>query len=118
PAPGSVPADGPEHGRRQSLAHCQSQAPCVRRSTPGGPRVKLSVTYLYTIARYGYPPRIEDDFKALAEIERLGFHYLEMEGLGPRHTEAVSRRRDDLKKCLADHGIHVHNFCAVDANLV
>ncbi len=80
--------------------------------------MKLSITYLYTIACYGYPPKVEDDFKALAEIEKLGFHYLEMEGLGAEHAAAVSARRHDLKKCLDDHGIQVHNFCAVDPNLV
>lgn len=80
--------------------------------------MKLSITYLYTIVRYGYPPSIDDDFKALAEIENMGFHYLEMEGLGPQHAQAVSARRDEFKKRLDDHGIHVHNFCAVDADLV
>ena len=38
--------------------------------------MKVSITYLYTITKYGYPPSIEDDFKALADIERLGFHLM------------------------------------------
>lgn len=80
--------------------------------------MRISITYLYTIFRYGYPPRIEDDFKALAEIEQMGFHFLEMEGLGAEHARAVWNRRKDLKKCLDDHGIHVHNFCSVDPDLV
>jgi sugar phosphate isomerase/epimerase len=80
--------------------------------------VRLSITYLYAIARYGYPPKVEDEFKALADIERMGFHYLEMEGLGGEHTETVYRRRADFAKALADHGIHVHNFCGVDPDLV
>ena len=80
--------------------------------------MKISITYLYTIYKYGYPPKIEDDFKALADIEQLGFHYLEMESLGPEHGEQVWRRRADLKKCLEDHRIHVHNFCVVDPDLV
>ena len=42
--------------------------------------MKISITYLYTILSI-YPPKPEDDFKALADIERWGFWYLEMEGL-------------------------------------
>jgi len=80
--------------------------------------MKISITYLYTIFKYGYPPSVEDDFKALAEIEKMGFHYLEMEGLGKQHTEQVWQQKDELKKRLDDHGIHVHNFCGVDPDLV
>ena len=80
--------------------------------------MKLSITYLYTIFRYGYPPQAGDDFKALADIETMGFHYLEMEALGPEHADGVWKRRADLKKALNDHGIHVHNFCGVDPDLV
>jgi sugar phosphate isomerase/epimerase len=80
--------------------------------------MKLSITYLYTIFRYGYPPKPRDDFRALADIERMGFHYLEMEALGPVHAAGVWAHRAELKKALADHGIHVHNFCGVDADLV
>jgi len=80
--------------------------------------MKVSITYLYTIMKYGYPPKIEDDFKALAEIEKMGFHYLEMEGLGGPHTQGVKENLHELKKCLDSHGIQVHNFCAVDPDLV
>src|SRR5215213_8709599 len=80
--------------------------------------MKLSITYLYTIFKYGYPPKPADDFKALADIEKMGFRYLEMEGLGGEHTDGVWRNRADLKKALNDHGIHVHNFCGVDPDLV
>lgn len=80
--------------------------------------MKLSITYLYTIFRYGYPPRIEDDFRALAEIERMGFRYMEMEGLGREQTDQVWHHREELRKRLDGHGISVHNFCAVDPELV
>jgi sugar phosphate isomerase/epimerase len=80
--------------------------------------MKIGMTYLFTIFKYGYPPKVEDDFKALADIERLGFHYLEMEGLGPEHTAEVWARRHEFKRALGDHGIHVHNFCGVDPDLV
>ena len=80
--------------------------------------MKIGITYLYTIMSYGYPPAIGDDFKALADIEKMGFHYLEMEALGPKHAEAVWKHREEFKSRLDAHGIHVHNFCAVDPDLV
>src|SRR5215212_2778235 len=80
--------------------------------------MRLSITYLYTIFKYGYPPKPADDFAALADIERMGFHYLEMEGLGGEHTQGVWQNRAALKQALGDHGIHVHNFCGVDPDLV
>lgn len=80
--------------------------------------MKISITYLYSIFRYGYPPTIEDDFRALAEIEEMGFHYLEMEGLGAEKTEEVWQHRHELYKQLEAHNIHIHNFCAVDPDLV
>lgn len=80
--------------------------------------MRLSITYLYTIFRYGYPPPIEGDFSALADIEKMGFHYLEMEGLGPKHTPGVWANRHEFKRRLDEHGIHVHNFCGVDPELV
>jgi len=80
--------------------------------------MRISLTYLYTIFRYGYPPKIADDFKALAEIHRLGFRYLEMEGLGPQHLSSVYQNRQQLVKTLQEFGMHVHNFCVVDPDLV
>ena len=80
--------------------------------------MKIGITYLYTIFRYGYPPNPRDDFKALADIEKMGFHFLEMEGLGRRHAAGVWTHRKDFKRRLDDHGIHVHNFCGVDPDLV
>src|SRR5688572_30201315 len=80
--------------------------------------MRLSITYLYTIFKYGYPPKPADDFKALADIEKMGFHFLEMESLGPEHGAGVWDRRQDFKKALDDHHIHVHNFCGVDQDLV
>ncbi len=80
--------------------------------------MKLSVTYLVTILRYGYPPKARDDFKSLEYLNRLGFRYLEMEGLGTEHAANLKRNLADYKKALADNNIHIHNFCAVNPDLV
>jgi len=80
--------------------------------------MKLSVTYLVTILKYGYPPKPEDDIKSLEYLNRLGFHYLEMEGLGREHAENLKKNVNVYKKALADNNIHVHNFCCVDPDMV
>src|SRR5690242_3094937 len=80
--------------------------------------MRIGITYLYTIFRYGYPHSAEDALKALPEIRKLGFHYLEMEGLGAAHMRAMHRNRTRLLRTLNDAGLHVHNFCVVDPALV
>jgi sugar phosphate isomerase/epimerase len=80
--------------------------------------MRISITYLYTIFRYGYPHSVEDTLKSLGQIRKLGFHFLEMEGLGPDHLRSLYRSRRRLLKTLDDCGVHVHNFCVVDPDLV
>ena len=80
--------------------------------------MKIGITYLYFIFRYGYPPSLEDDFKGLPEVRRLGFRFLEMEGLGSHKLKLLYRHRKDLLAALDDNGLRVHNFCVVDPHLV
>jgi sugar phosphate isomerase/epimerase len=80
--------------------------------------MKISITYLYTIFRYGYPHGVEDALQSLAEVRKLGFRYFEMEGLGPKLLKDLWARRQQLLETAAENGIHVHNFCVVDPDLV
>ena len=80
--------------------------------------MRIGTTYLYTIMKYGYPPKMEDDLKAFREIGEMGFHYLEMEGLGPQHAQMVLQNKSVYLQALKDAGIHVHNFCVVEPELV
>lgn len=80
--------------------------------------MRISITFLYTIFRYGYPPSVEGVFRSLREIRKLGFRYLEMEGLGAAHLLAMHRSRKRLLAALEENGLHVHNFCVVDPPLV
>jgi sugar phosphate isomerase/epimerase len=79
--------------------------------------IKLSVSYLSTIVKYGYPPSLKSTEQGFMEIADWGFHNIELEGLGPAHSELMCRRAPEIKKMLDDLGLHCHNFCAVDANL-
>jgi sugar phosphate isomerase/epimerase len=80
--------------------------------------MRIGITYLYTIFRYGYPHTVEDAFRSVEEVRGLGFRYLEMEGLGPEHLRALYAERERLLALLARQGLHVHNFCVVDPDLV
>lgn len=80
--------------------------------------MKIGVTYLYTICNYGYPPKFSDELIAIEKISEMGFHFLEMEALGKKHTATVYENRIEFRKKLDDCGVHVHNFCIVDPDLV
>lgn len=80
--------------------------------------MKIGITYLYVIFRYGYPHSVQDVLKALPAIRKLGFQFLEMEGLGAAHLAAMDRSRATVRAALDDNGLHVHNFCVVDPELV
>jgi len=80
--------------------------------------MRISITYLYVIFRYGYPHSVGNVLAALPEIRKLGFHFLEMEGLGTGHLRAMYANRKAVAAALVDNGLHVHNFCVVDPALV
>ena len=80
--------------------------------------MKIGITYLYTIFRYGYPHSVEDAFRSLRDIRKLGFRFLEIEGLGVKHLRDLYGKRQRLLEVVGEAGIHVHNFCVVDPDLV
>lgn len=89
-----------------------------RASIEGDCSLRVGITYLYTIFKYGYPHRIEDALQALRDVSALGFRFFEMEGLGPEMLHALNDRRGELLDAVRDAGVHVHNFCVVDPDLV
>jgi sugar phosphate isomerase/epimerase len=80
--------------------------------------MRISITYLYVIFQYGYPHSVRDVLAALPKIQKLGFRFLEMEGLGAAHLRAMYANRQSVAAALRDNGLHVHNFCVVDPLLV
>jgi sugar phosphate isomerase/epimerase len=80
--------------------------------------MRISITYLYVIFQYGYPHTVRDVLAALPKIQKLGFRFLEMEGLGAAHLRAMYTHRKSVAAALKDSGLHVHNFCVVDPALV
>ena len=41
--------------------------------------MRIGITYLYTIFKYGYPHGVDAAIASLREIRSLGFRFLEME---------------------------------------
>jgi sugar phosphate isomerase/epimerase len=80
--------------------------------------VRLGITYLYTIFRYGYPHSVDDALRSIGEVRNLGFRFLEMEGLGREMLSGLYARRGELVETAQRHGVEVHNFCIVDPDLV
>jgi len=80
--------------------------------------MRISITYLYTILKYGYPHPVDDAIKALPEMRKLGFRFIEMEGLGQENLQEFYSRRKEIRRALDDEGMHVHNYCVVDPDMV
>jgi sugar phosphate isomerase/epimerase len=75
--------------------------------------MKISCCWLYAITKYGYPPSIENTFRALGEMKSLGFQYVELEGVRRENLLAVYEKRHELKKFCDGEGLKVINFCPV-----
>jgi sugar phosphate isomerase/epimerase len=83
-----------------------------------GTPMRISISYLYVIFRRGYPHTFQDALRTLPEIQKLGFRFLEMEGLGVKLLKSLYNQRHTLVRALQDSGLHVHNFCVVNPGLV
>ena len=73
----------------------------------------ISCCWIYAISRYGYPPSIQDTFRALRDMRQLGFRYMELEGVHTDNTRAVYENRKELKKFCDDSDITLLNFSPV-----
>ena len=80
--------------------------------------MRIGITYLYTIFKYGYPHSVDAAIASLPEIRSLGFRFIEMEGLGREHLAEMYKRRQEVRGVLDECGLHVHNFCVVDPDMV
>ncbi|MCX6624953.1 MAG: sugar phosphate isomerase/epimerase [Acidobacteria bacterium] len=80
--------------------------------------MRISITYLYTILRYGYPHGVEATIDGIRHMREAGFRFVELEGLGSEHLNSVYQQRERLLQTLAETGVHVHNFCVVLPDLV
>jgi len=80
--------------------------------------MKISCCWLYAISKYGYPPSISDTYRALEDMQRLGFKYVELEGVREENLRAVYEEKENLKAFCEERGLQVINFCPVLPDIV
>jgi sugar phosphate isomerase/epimerase len=68
--------------------------------------------WLYAITKYHYVPSLEDILSAIDGARRLGFQYMELEGVGPQlHT--VAKNRAKIKKRCETNRVKLIDFVPV-----
>ncbi|MCW4020700.1 MAG: hypothetical protein NWF14_05690, partial [Candidatus Bathyarchaeota archaeon] len=72
----------------------------------------VSLCWLYAITKYQYVPNLEQILAAIDDAKRLGFRYMELEGVGPQlHT--VAENRAVIKKRCEANGVEMIDFVPV-----
>ncbi|MGC8971468.1 MAG: sugar phosphate isomerase/epimerase family protein [bacterium] len=80
--------------------------------------MKISCCWLYAISKYGYPPSMENIFKALKEMADMGFEYVELEGVGEENLKEVYHNREKIKDHCRALGVKIINFCPIIPDIV
>lgn len=69
--------------------------------------------YLYPITRYGYPPTAAETPTHLAEMAKMGFKSVELEGVRSEHLQQMHQLRHEIKTELNRHELSVPYYCTV-----
>lgn len=80
--------------------------------------MKISCCWLYAISKYGYPPSMENIFKALKEMADMGFEYVELEGVREENLKEVYNNREKIKDYCRNLGVKIINFCPIIPDIV
>lgn len=74
---------------------------------------RIVCTYLYSITKYGYPPKADDTIKYMNEMTSLGFKSIELEGIREQHLSVVYNMKNEISEKLKNENINLPFFCAV-----
>ena len=80
--------------------------------------MKISCCWMYAIGNYGYPPSMDNMFRAIGEMADLGFEYIELEGLGYENLQQVIDHTPRLKQRCDDFGLRVSNFAVLLPDII
>lgn len=72
---------------------------------------------MYAITKYGYVMGLEDIFRAIEDARRLGFEWIEMEGVG-KQLNLVDANKAEIKKRCEKAGLKITNFVPVLPDIV
>lgn len=77
----------------------------------------LSMCWLYAITKYRYVPSIDEILLAIDDAMRMGFKYMELEGVG-RQLYTVVKNKSAIKKKCEENEIKLINFVPVLPDIV
>lgn len=80
--------------------------------------MKISCAWMYAIGMYGFPPRIADIPRAVAEMRAMGFAYGELEGIGYENLEHVIAGKKEIRAAYADAGLRISSFAVLLADVI
>ncbi|RLE78986.1 MAG: hypothetical protein DRJ51_08605 [Thermoprotei archaeon] len=80
--------------------------------------MRISIAWLYAITKYGYPPNFEKTLKALEDMAKLGFKYVELEGVKYQNLLETYENRRRILEHVESLGLKVINFCPVLPDIV
>jgi len=85
--------------------------------------MKIVCGWIYAIDKYGYPPSLEDTYRAVREMAALGFKYLEMEGvviegLNEENLTNIAKDKRKIKSLCEDLGVKIATFLPIIPSLV
>lgn len=68
--------------------------------------------WLYAITKYRYVPSLDEILLAINDAARMGFRYMELEGVGPQ-LYTVAKNKSIVKRRCEENGIKLINFVPV-----
>lgn len=74
---------------------------------------RIVCAYLYSITKYGYPPKAELTETYLEEMHSLGFSSVELEGIREEHLMTVYEYRHRIADKIKELSLSVPYFCVV-----
>jgi len=77
----------------------------------------ISLCWLYAITKYRYIPSLEEILAAIDDAKRLGFQYMELEGVGPQ-LYTVAENKDVIKKRCEANSVELIDFVPVLPNIM
>lgn len=75
--------------------------------------MKIVCAWMYAIGKYGFPPEVEDIFRALSEMREMGFEYVELEAVGYENVAQIAKHRSEIRSACRDQGLTVSNFAVI-----
>ncbi|RLF23856.1 MAG: hypothetical protein DRN15_03790 [Thermoprotei archaeon] len=80
--------------------------------------MKINLAWLYAITKYGYPPSIEDMYRAISDAKRLGFRAIELEVYKERNLVEVEQHKEKLKEHINSLGLKVVNVAGIFPEII